>query len=301
MLKPFASKNRTSQHVLLLGGTGSIGEAVAQTLAKRGHFVTCLARSKQSEEKLKKQNFDVIPGDIRAPSRWLTAVADFDAVIHCAITWSDDMAQVDHRLSSAIMKMLSAQAVKKTFIYTGGCWAYGDTAGKVADETTPYAPIDEFAVSLEIEQKVLANTLIRGIVIHPAMVYEREGGVLEHMYEDIKKRQKIRIIGSKKTHWTMVHRSDLAMLYCLALEKSEGATKYNASAIESVRVESIANVLSTRFKLTEKPEVLAVDKAVLEFGSWAVGFGLNQKMSSPKARDQLGWKPVHTDILSEIA
>lgn len=77
--------------VLVLGGTGSIGGAVAQVLSNRGHLVTCLARSQNSADILRKADFNVLRGDIRAPDQWIKKAANFDAVIQTAITWSDDM------------------------------------------------------------------------------------------------------------------------------------------------------------------------------------------------------------------
>ena len=288
------------QRVLVLGGTGSIGGPVAQELLNRGHQVTCLARSQESEDHLRNANFSILRGDIRNPDLWIEKAAHFDAVIQAANTWSDDMEQVDNTLISALLNVLSTEDSTKTLIYTGGCWAYGDTGDTIATEQTPYSPIPAFSLSLVTGQQVLTHPGVRGIAIHPAMVYERDGGVLDHMIEDAQSLGEIRVIGTKNISWTMVHRLDLADLYCLALEKGKRGENYNGSSIQGIQVALIAKTLAKRFELSTEPVFVSVDVAVSEIGSWAIGYGLDQKMSSEKAFTELGWSPKYTDILSDI-
>jgi nucleoside-diphosphate-sugar epimerase len=38
-----------------------------------------------------------------------------------------------------------------------------------------------------------------------------------------------------------------------------------------------------------------------EFGEWARGYALDQRLSSEKARAELGWRPKHCDPDGEIA
>ena len=289
-----------SQRVLVLGGTGSIGGAVAKVLAQRGHQVTCLARSRESEQRLRKLNFNILTGDIRSPQAWIEKATDFDAVIQSAITWSDDMGDVDHHLITLLLDLLSSEDCSKTLIYTGGCWIYGDTRGTVATEQTPCSPIHAFNWEIETGKRVCTHSGVRGMVIHPAMVYERDGGVLEPMLIDVKSRGEVRIIGSADISWTMVHRRDLAELYALVLEHGTQGETYNASGIESVDVGLLASTLVKRFKLSSEPVIMTIDEAVSRFGEWASGYALDQKMSSKKAQSELCWLPQHTDIVADI-
>ena len=286
--------------VLVTGGTGSIGGAVAQTLADRGHHVTCLARSLKSEQKLRDANYSVLKGDIRTPEKWINKSSDFDAVIHTAATWSNDMDEVDRELTTLLLETLSTTDASKTFIYTGGCWLYGETANTPATEKTPYSPIPDFAWAIDTCNQVITHSSVRGMVIHPAMVYERDGGVLEHMISDAQKHGHIRVIGNQETHWTMIHRIDLAAVYALVLEVGKCGQTYNAATIEGIKVNCLAQTLTQRFGLLTQPQNIPVDEAVSKLGSWAVGYGLDQKMSAQKAQLELGWIPKYTDVLKDI-
>jgi hypothetical protein len=55
----------------------------------------------------------------------------------------------------------------------------------VATEESPFDAPAEWAWSIEHMKTVLVASHVRGIVIHPAMVYERDGGVLAQFHRDL--------------------------------------------------------------------------------------------------------------------
>jgi len=292
---------RTNQRVLVLGGTGSIGGAVADRLRQRGHQVTCLARSERSQDILQADGFNTLRGDIRSPEQWIGCASDFDAVISAASTWSDDEGQIDRQLTEKLLEAFSTSDAGKTVIYTDGCWSYGNTGDTIATEDTPFDPLPEFAWSIETARQVRDNRQVRGMVILPAMVYERDGGVLDQMAQDAQTRDRIRIVGSEEVRWPLVHRTDLARLYALMLERGEPGASFNGAGIVSIQVGKIARTLARRLGKPDDPEVVTVEQAVRDIGSWTIGYALDQQMSSAKAMRDLGWVPEHTDILAELS
>lgn len=291
---------RQNQKVLVLGATGSIGSAVVCELRQRGHQVLCLVRSSQAEKTLQDSGFDTLFGDIRAPEKWIDIVNDVDAVVPLAATWTEDMDQVDGRLTGILLKTLAAAEGQKTLIYTSGCWVYGSTGDVVATESTPHDPIAEFSGNSAAAKSVQQDSKIRGMVILPAMVYERDGGVFEPMIAGRESVKRIRVAGSVKTRWPLVHKDDLACLYALMIEGGAVGSVYNAAAIEGVEVGYLAELLSRRFGLSQKPEVLPLAKALQVFGLYAGGYCLDQQMSGKKAMHELGWRPEHTNLEKDL-
>jgi nucleoside-diphosphate-sugar epimerase len=151
-------------------------------------------------------------------------------------------------------------------------------------------------------QRVLDAPDIDGIVIHPAMVYEPDGGVFRRFARDARERDAIRVVDSEAARWPLVHSEDLASLYALALEHAPARSSYIGSAIESLAVGRIARALARRFGTPrQEPEIISAEAIEAELDDWAKGFALDQQLSGAKARRDLGWTPTHLDPEREIA
>jgi nucleoside-diphosphate-sugar epimerase len=287
--------------ILILGATGYIGSAVLENLIEHHHSVLALARTAKAEKYLAEMGAEVLPGDLRAPQAWSHAIRQVDAVIHLAATFSEDMGDVDRALVDA----LTAEAMEGSrtirFLYTGGCWLYGETGERVASEDSPFNPLPAFAWMLENFRTVLAAACFDGIFLHPAMVYDRDGGAFARFVSGAKETGTIEVIGSLKTRWPLVHREDLASAYRLALTKAIPGEAYNIAAQEGVPVGEIVRVIARRFGIQRATLLRSVPDAVAELGTWAAGPALDQQMCAEKARATLGWRPQKTDALRELA
>lgn len=286
---------------LVLGGTGSIGSAVVAALVRRGHRVAGLARSDAAARRLAAMGAEPLPGDIRAPERWLPAVDRADGVVHAATDFGSDMAALDRGLMDALLPRLSANARGQALLYTGGCWLYGATGDAIATELHPFDPLPAFAWMVPALRRVLAAPGVRGIVVHPAMVFEGVEGVFARFANDARSLGRVRVVGDGRARWPLVHRHDLAELYALALERAPPGGCYNAAAIDGLPVGAIARAIARRFGADETPVPRAVDAAAAELGEWARGYALDQRMSGDKARRELGWRPLWREPLADLA
>ncbi|SDO23503.1 NAD-dependent epimerase/dehydratase family protein [Afipia sp. GAS231] len=288
--------------VLVLGGTGSIGSAVVRELIERGHELFSLARSEASAAKLRQLAATPLAGDIGSPEAWTARLPRIDAVIHAACDFNTDMGAVDRRLLDAILPALARQENRPRFIYTGGCWLFGATGDGGATEETPFRPLPAFAWMVPQIRRVLTSSDIAGIVIHPAMVYEAEGGVFRRFAGEARDGEGVRIVESEAVRWPLVHSEDLAALYALALERAPAGSSYIGASIEGFSVGRIARAFARRFgKPDQAPQILSADAIAAELGEWARGYALDQRLSGAKARLELGWAPSHLDKESEIA
>jgi nucleoside-diphosphate-sugar epimerase len=282
---------------LLLGGTGSIGAAVLDALLARGHQVIALARSASAATRVEARRAEAFPGDIRDPDAWVAVADRADAVIQTAGDFASDAASVERALLAALLPRLAG----KTFLYTGGCWLYGPTGNAIATEDSPLNPPLAWAWMVDHLRIVLAATNFRGIVIHPAMVYERDGGVLARFRDDLTTLGKVRIVGDEAVRWPMVHRADIGLLYALALERGARGRAYNGAAVDSVPVGALATALARRAGIVARPLIQSVDDVAAELGEWARGFAIDQRMSGERARRELGWLPAHTDPVADVS
>ena len=211
------------------------------------------------------------------------------------------MGDVDRQVVDAILQRLQAGSENRAFIYTGGCWLYGETGDSVATEESAFDPLDSFAWAIPAAEKVVQAPGVRGMVIHPAMVYERDGGVFEHIVEDAEKLGIVRIVKGEKVRWPLIHRLDLAQLYVLVLERGEKGDVYNAATNQGVPIGKITRAIAARLGVNTEPVVCDISTAIAEIGSWAEGYAIDQQMSGEKARRQLNWCPEYEDVFAVIS
>ncbi len=286
--------------MLVLGGTGSIGRGVVAALLRCGHESVALARSQESANRLADAGATPLFGDLRDIESWVGAINDVDGIIHAAATWDEEMAATDRQVVEAVLSNIVPCNPPKAFVYTGGTWKYGQTGDAVATEESPTPHIEYFADSLNVEEIVLSAPHVRGMVIHPAMVYEDQGGVFGHMYDDAEQLGYIRVIGGEHVRWPLVHHDDLGDLYVLMLERGQPGDVFNGSAISGYPIGQIARAIARRLNVAVDPIVMPTSEAVREYGPWAEGYAIDHQVSGKKAMDKLGWQPMHCDVIADV-
>lgn len=287
--------------VLILGATGSIGHPLMKELLENGHSVVALARSPSSEERLRLCNAEVVRGDLRQPGRWAATVQDVDAIIHAAATFTDDMGEVDRALIEALMNQAAKSEIKRRFIYTGGCWLYGATHDRRATESSALNPIAAFSWMVENARTLEEARVFDLNIVHPAMVYDSDGGVFTRFIEKAKRGEAIEVWGSLETRWPLVHRLDLAVAYRLVLERGHSGEAYNVASECGVRVGDIVESILRKYRVFQAPRVRSVQEVVAEHGNWAVGPTLDQQMSADKIAAELGWSPRFSNAVGLLS
>ncbi|HXV23170.1 MAG TPA: NAD-dependent epimerase/dehydratase family protein [Alphaproteobacteria bacterium] len=284
----------------VMGGTGSIGRAVVRELVQRGHEVIGLARSQSSATSLQRLGASALAGDIREPQAWLEGLPEVDGVAHAATDFGDDMGDVDTRLLDKLLPVLGKMR-RPRFVYTGGCWLYGPTGAEPATEASPFDPLPAFAWMVPNLQRVLEASDVRGLVVHPAMVYEQSGGVFSSFIEHARGGGPVLVVGGVHVHWPLVHADDLARLYALVLERGEEGQSYNGAALPGLAVSPLALAIAKSFGDADcEVRIVSADEAAALRGEWARGYAIDQSMSGEKARRELDWRPVHLDPIADL-
>jgi nucleoside-diphosphate-sugar epimerase len=282
--------------VFLLGGTGFIGSHVLARLVAAGHEVVALARSYASAQRLEDGGAQPITGDLRSPENWVGALPAVDGVVQAAADFTDDMGPVETAALDTLLPVLGAMPRRPRFVYTGGCWLFGATGGRVAAEDSRLDPLPAFAWMVANMQRILGPTDVEGVVIHPAMVYSAEGGVFSSFMKALRDGGSVEVVGSEQVVWPLVHAVDLAELYLLVLEHAEPGAVYNGSALDGMTVGAIVRQLAKREgTAVARIQTVDADHMAARLGEWARGYALSQRLSGDKARLELGWQPMHRD------
>ena len=287
--------------VFILGGTGSIGTPLVPAFVNRGHDVVSLARSDDSEKVLRDRGSAVVRGDIRDPHSWATEAVKADVILQVAGTFTEDEDAVDLGILEALAGAAKKAGTRPKLLYTGGCWLYGETGDHVANEDDGYNSIDAFAWVIDNYRYAMKTERMDIVMIHPAMVYSEEGGVLDRFISSAQDKGRVEIWGDPATRWPVVHSVDLASAYLLAAEQGRHGDVFNVSAEDGVRVSDMADAFGKKFRLTDPPVSRPAEQLVAEYGSWAVGPTIDQQMGAFLIRNKLVWNPRYTDVIDFIA
>jgi nucleoside-diphosphate-sugar epimerase len=283
--------------VFLTGATGYIGSAVAERLDAAGHQVPALGRSDAAVARLSAAGIEPIRGDFADPRSVAAGARSADGVISLATTYDP---AVDGPAIDAILEALAGS--NKPFVYTSGIWSHGDTAGKVVDESSPPKPVPLVAWRQEVEDRVIgaARQKIRTVVIRPAIVYGRGGGIPAGFVESARKEGAAQFVGTGQNRWPFVHVDDLADLYLLALEKAPPGTLLLGVGGEAHPVREVAAAASRGAGANGRIRAWPLEDARKKLGAYADALVLDQQASGKRAQQLLGWQPHRSDVLEDI-
>lgn len=282
--------------VFILGATGLIGHAVAFELVRAGHQVVGMSRSVEGDGMLAAVGVTPLRATMEAPQHWMESARRADVIVQTAANWGPDMAASDKIVLDALQEVGEASG-RLRLVYTGGCWDYGDTVSRYGNrpvtEDDPFHSIPSFQWSVRSCERLAAAPWCQATVIHPAMVYGPDGGTFEGFREDAENLRPVRVWGDAGTHWPIVHRDDLAVVYRLLVEREDLSGHFNASSEEGVQVGEIARSFARHYGGPGEPVVRSREEVLKQEADWADGPMLNQMMSSQKLRKLTGWTPKY--------
>ncbi len=143
--------------VFVTGATGYIGFQVALALRRAGHRVWGLVRSQEKGQVLAKNEIIPVLGDMQRPESYLSVAEQCPVLIHAATEYSAERVTLERLTAESLIRLGNSGAKPKTFIYTSGVWVYGDTGGRLVDETSPLDAVSVVAWRPAHEQLVLTG------------------------------------------------------------------------------------------------------------------------------------------------
>lgn len=277
--------------IFLTGGSGYLGQATIAELTRRGHPVEALARSERSAKAVTDAGAVAVLGTLADLDVLNHAAARADGVIHLAQATSADE---DLAAATAMQDGVGAG----TYVHTGGSWVYGDTNG-TQDETAPWNPPGAVAWRKAVEDAVLARAADGGrpVIVQPGLIYGGRHGLIDDFYIKPGKRYgAISYIGDGANRWALVHVDDVAALYAAALSAKAGSVYLGVGDV-SPTAKDVAEAAARGAGLGGKTVSITLEQARADMGPIADAFALDQRLTSAKARRELGWVPTHTDPL----
>ena len=179
------------------------------------------------------------------------------------------------------------------------------TAGTWSDDS--YAEDDPFdpeplalaRVHTETAVRAAASSGVRTVVVRPPYLWgEGEHGHLSAIHQSVTKTGSACYVGEGLNCYTNLHVADGARLVTAALAGGTPGALYHGAAGEVANRWIAEAVARERGCATRS---VTTDEAADLWGEFtALIMGASSRCRSPRSRRELGWRPIHTDLLSTV-
>ncbi|HBF32467.1 SDR family oxidoreductase [Rhizobium sp.] len=286
--------------VFVTGATGFVGTAIVLELINAGHEVVGLARSDASAASLTAVGAKAHRGDLQDLEALRLGAADADGVIHAGFIhdFSNFKAncEIDARAIAALAEPI-AGSDRPLIVTSGTGLLMRDHAVTEDDVFSANSPMPRLS---EVAAQSAAAHGVRAIIMRlpPSVHGEGDYAFVPTLIDLAKKRGVSAYIGDGQNQWPAIHRFDAAKLYRLALETPSTTSTYHAVAEEGVTLHAIAEAIGKGLNL---PVVSKAPEEAAEHFSWFAHFAaMDNRSSSAKTRELLGWQPSEPGLLSDL-
>jgi uncharacterized protein (TIGR01777 family) len=267
-----------NQRIILAGGSGFLGNALAQTLVARGNEVMVLTRSARERSDGVKE----IAWDAKSPGKWAKSVDGADAVINltgkninCPHTPENVRELTASRVNSVRAIVVAFDHVKnppRIWVQAGAIGLYGDQKEKVCDENSlpDRDALAEICKQWENAFNSADTPKTRRVLLRIGFVLGRDGGALP-VLEKLTKWFLGGTVGSGKQFISWVHLADLTRVFISAIENENLSGTFNATAPHPVTNAEFMRELRRAVHRPWSPPVPA----------WAVKLGSRLMKSEP--------------------
>jgi nucleoside-diphosphate-sugar epimerase len=288
--------------VFVTGATGFIGSATVADLIAAGHEVLGLTRSEEGARALAAAGAEPHRGSLEDLESLKRGAAESDGVIHLAFNhdFSRYVANCedDRRAIEAMGSVLVGSG--RPLLVTSGTAMRMGAPGELATEADPPASSAQIprAASEEAVMAFGAQGVSASVVRLPQVHDTERHGLVSLAIETAREKGVSAYVGEGRNRWPAAHRTDVARLYRLALEKAESGVRYHAVAEEGVAMRDIAEAVGRRLGVPARS--IAPEAAPAHFGFLAAFASLDLPASSVLTRQRLGWRPTAPGMIADL-
>lgn len=240
--------------VIITGGSGLIGRALAAALLQRGDDVIVTSRDPQGTEGLPRAA-GVVRWDCQSPGELVPILAGADAVVHLAGAgigdqrWTEERKRLirDSRVRStaALSEAFAAAADRPgTLLQASAVGFYGSRGDAELDETAPCGEgfLADVCVAWEDSGRPVESLGVRRAILRTGVVLAAEGGALPRMALPF------RLfaggpVGDGRQMVPWIHRADVVGAIRFLLRDGGAAGAFNLTAPEPVHSKAFAGAL----------------------------------------------------------
>ena len=281
---------------LITGGTGMIGQRLAEMLIDGGYEVALLTREPQQSS-----HFQLFGWDPQAGTIDPAAVPYADAIVNLAGSSVADGKWTAERKNEILrsrldgLELLHRELAKpghhvRTLLSASAIGIYGDRGDELLRENSPTAaPADDFLADVVLQWETAARAVAalgpRVVLPRIGIVLSTEGGALVPIAKTVRYGAGAPL-GSGRQYMSWIHLDDVARLFVQMLTDELWQGEYNAVAPHPVTnqefTETLAQVMHRPLLLPKVP-AFGLKLAMGEMSEIVLG---SQRVSADKVLDQ---------------
>lgn len=256
------------KRIILAGGSGFVGSALALPLRTKGYEVLLLGRGATD-----------LQWDGKTLGAWASALDGAETVVNltgknvnCRPTPENRREILRSRVDSVRVlgeAIARCAAPPEVFVQASGVGYYGDTGDRIADEESPSG--DDFFADVCRQWEGAFDALdlpaTRKVVLRLGAVLGREGGALP-MLEKLTRWFLGGAVGSGRQFLSWIHVADLVRMFISAIERAELTGVFNATSPEPVTNSEFMRELRHALHRPWSPPVPA---PFARAGAWLMG------------------------------
>lgn len=258
--------------VIITGGTGLIGRALAQSLAADGHEVIVLSRSPQQKQDRLPAGVRVVQWDGRTAQGWGDLANGADAIVNLAgesiggtsfppPRWTAARKQriLQSRLNAGaavVEAVRNAKQKPRVVIQSSGVGYYGDGGDTLLSENSPAGSDFAARVCVDWEQATAPVEAlgVRRVVMRTAVVLDMQNAAFNSLV------LQSRLfaggpLGSGRQYFAWIHRDDMVRAIRFFIENPETSGVYNVGAPSPVTNREAIRALG---RILRRPAFLGV-------------------------------------------
>jgi len=221
--------------VVLAGGSGFLGRALAEELTRAGYEPVVLTRGPRKNSRARQVEWDG-----RTVGAWARELEGAAAVVNLAGRSVDCRHTPKHRREIVESRVHSVEAIGRAIracadppavlVQCGSLAVYGDAGRRVCDERAPAGsgfPV-EVCLRWEDSHNSLDLPATRKVLLRIGFVLGRDGGALPHLAR-LARAYLGGTIGDGRQYVSWLHERDFCRLVLWCLERPEAEGVYNAT------------------------------------------------------------------------
>jgi nucleoside-diphosphate-sugar epimerase len=271
---------------VLIVGCGYTGLPLGARLAREGHEVTGIRRSRGSERELLQSGIQPILVDITSENTFARLPVVYDWVVNCVSSSKGDTEDYRATYLEGMQRLIEwlKQRPPNKFVYTSSTSVYAQTDGSLVTEDSPTEPMAETGRILVETEKVALKAVrlqqVPAVILRLAGIYGPNRGYWFRQYMS----GKAEIENDGKRVLNMIHRDDVVGAIIAALKEAPAGEIYNVADDQPVTQIEFFSWLSEKLGRSLPPVAAQAPSKERKRGL------TNKRVSNLKLKNGLGYK-----------